>query len=376
MSEYRYYIKKIYQSQPDQVLIELGDPNGLPVFNFRPGQYAMISYKNSSGQTEDKHAFSIASSPTQKNSLIFGIKIQGAFTKGLLNLKEGEEIIVFGPFGEFFYDENKYSDLVMIAGGIGITPFFSALNYISDLGLKNKVSLIYTARTMRGATFYEEIKELAKNNTNISALFSFTEETAIPEDKNIIKQRVDAQIIKNYIPSVLGKTFFICGPGLFMKAMVDALLSLGVDKKQIKMEEFSMIPDASLWSRVRNISYSSSLAILLFITSYYFLTQPLSFSDDNKYEPQLATKLNQATYERMIGIYQAKNLALVNLNNQIIAASQGNANQPVAQIVNQQASQTISPAKPPVNVNPIVVQPTPIVNQNPIPVPSPRTRVS
>jgi NAD(P)H-flavin reductase len=96
MSEYRYYIKKIYQTQPDQVLIELGDPNGLPVFNFRPGQYAMISYKNSSGQTEDKHAFSIASSPTQKNSLIFGIKIQGAFTKGLLNLKEGEEIIVFG----------------------------------------------------------------------------------------------------------------------------------------------------------------------------------------------------------------------------------------------------------------------------------------
>ena len=266
MSEYKYYIKRIEQPFSGQLILEVGNLNGSPVFNFRPGQYAMISYRNSQGRMEDKHAFSIASSPTNKNSIIFGIKIQGLFTQGLLQLKEGEELTIFGPYGNFVYDAKKYPDLVMLSGGIGITPFFSALNYATDLKLPNKLTLIYSTRTLESTTFFNEIKSLQKRNSNIYALFSFTEETGQSEDKYILCQRIiDAQIIKNFVGEVSGKTFFICGPSPFMKAMVAHLLSLGVSEKQIKMEEFSMIPDKLLGQRFTNFFYATGAALVLFI---------------------------------------------------------------------------------------------------------------
>ena len=274
MSEYKYNIKKIYKPSPDQVILQTAKKDGSPVFNFKPGQYAMISYKNNEGKNLDKHAFSIASSPTQKANLDFAIKIQGSFTQGLLLLKEGDEIIISGPYGDFIYDEKKYLDVVMIAGGIGITPFFSALNYASDLNLTNRLSIIYSCRNKNCATYYNEIRELAARNKNISSLFSFTDEVAEENDINIIHKRIDANIINKFIGSVNGKTFFICGPDMFMKSMVDNLISLGVKKRQIKMEEFSMIPDNTLKSRLRNFSYSILFASILFIISYILISKP------------------------------------------------------------------------------------------------------
>lgn len=264
MSEYTYYLKKIDQPTDDLIILELADKTGKPVFDFHPGQYGMISYRNNQGKIENKHAFSFASSPTQKDYLRFGIRVQGAFTQGLKQLKEGAEITISGPHGKFIYDENKYPDLVMIAGGIGITPFVSALNYASDRNLSNKLSLIYSARTIKEAVFYEELKNLEKRNRNISTLFSFTQETEIIEEKNTISKRINVEIIKNFLGDLRDKTFFICGPTVFMDAMITNLLSLGVTKKQIEFEEFTMIPDKTLWSRLKNLSYALGLAAIFF----------------------------------------------------------------------------------------------------------------
>jgi len=372
MSEYRYYIKKIYQPVPDQVILEVGDPKGLPVFNYRPGQYAMISYRNGQGRMEDKHAFSIASSPTNKNSIIFGIKIQGLFTQGLLQLKEGDELILFGPYGNFFYDAKKYSDLVMIAGGIGITPFFSALNYATDLKLPNKLALIYSTRTLSGATFFNEIKSLQKINPNISTLFSFTEETSVSEDKCVLCQRIDAPIIKNFVGNIQGKTFFLCGPGSFMKAMVTNLLSLGVAANQIEMEEFSMIPDASLWSRLRNISYAVGVALVLFAVAFGLISRPAVLASKKNYDQVLINKVNQAAYDRLISIYEAKNKALSDLNKQILAATKNG--QIITTTINKQPTQTTNKIITTPVSSPVITRPTPVVV--PRPVPMPRTRVS
>ncbi len=283
MSEYKYYIKQIYQPVPDLVILELVDKRGWPVFHYQPGQYAMIAYKNRQGIFEDKHAFSIASSPTRKDCLRFGIRIQGPFTQGLARLRPGDEILVSGPYGRFFYDENKYFDLVLIAGGIGITPFISALNYAVDLNLSNKLSLIYSAKTARGAVFYKEIKEAIKGNPNLSALFSFTEEKGPADDKNVLYRRIDASLIQDFVGNVKGKSFFLCGPVPFMNAMVSHLMSLGVDKDQIRMEEFSMIPDDAFWPRLKNFSYALGLAIVLFVLIFNLISRSAAIAASKKY---------------------------------------------------------------------------------------------
>jgi ferredoxin-NADP reductase len=323
MLEYKYYIKKIFQPAPGQVLIEVGDKSGRPVFNYQPGQYAMISYRNQRGQLEDKHAFSLASSPSNTKSIFFGIKIEGAFTRGLLNLQVGDELRVFGPYGNFCYQANKYPDAVMIAGGIGITPFFSALTYANDYCLSNKLALIYSARTQAGATFYSEIRSLQAKNPNLKTLFCFTEETALAE-ADVINSRISAEQIKNFVGDTRGKTFFICGPSLFMAAMVTNLLTLGVRRTQIKMEEFSMIPDKAWPARLKNTAYALAFSALIVAIFFSFVYEGRGATDEaaeNKnYDVNQLAMINSATYERMIAIYNSKNKALADLNQQILAA--------------------------------------------------------
>jgi len=368
MSEYKYHIKKIYQPSPEMIILEAGNKTGQPVFNYRPGQYAMISYKNKYGLPEDKHAFSLASSPSQKEHILFGIKIEKSFTQGLTRLKEGDSLLVAGPYGKFYYDEKKYADLVMIAGGIGITPFFSALNYATDCRLKNKLTLIYSAKTKKSATFYEEIKELARKNTNISALFSFTEEPGAPVEKNIVHKRIDADLIRDLIGNAEGKTFFICGPALFMNAMVNNLLSLGVMPNQIKMEEFSMIPDAKLWPRLRNLSYALVAALIIFVIAFNLIEKSETAKAAKLFDANLTNKINQAAYNRMASIYEAKNKALADLNKKILAATKDAQNTPIP------APTTVT--RPTINT-PAQVAPTPPVSQpTPTPAPTPTTRVS
>ncbi|MFA6995219.1 MAG: FAD-dependent oxidoreductase [Patescibacteria group bacterium] len=310
MTEYHLNIKKIDKNTPGIVILELVNSKNEPIFDFEPGQYVMISYKNQQGQDEDKHAFSIASSPVKNTSIRLGIRVGGNFTQGLLNLNPNQEIIVTGPYGNFIFDEKKVPNPVFIAGGIGITPFISALNYVVDRDLKNKVSLIYSTRTVQGTAFFSEISNLGKINPNISVLFSFTEEPGVSEDQRILYQRIDAPIIKNFIGNISEKTFFICGPTPFMKAMINNLLSLGVKKNQIKMEEFSMIPDNNFGQYLRNIGYALSFAAVLFTISFNLISKTSAASTKKNYNPISVSSINQAANNRLIDVQAAKNKAL------------------------------------------------------------------
>lgn len=380
MLEYKYFIRRIYEVSPGVLAFEVGDYRGQAVFNFKPGQYAMISYKNSQGQIEDKHAFSIASSPTQRNFLRFGIKIGGPFTQGLAKLKEGGELLVSGPYGKFIFDEKKYLDLVLIAGGIGITPFFSVINYATDKKLPNKLSLIYCARTSQGASFYEDLKSVSNINPNFKALYLFNEETAVSSLANVINARLDAGILENFIKSIKGKTFFLCGPPLFMKSAINNLLSLGVAKNQIELEEFSMIPDKTLWVRLRNLGYAFSVALILLVITFSSINKSSLASSQKKYNANKLNQLNQLVYNRMLAIYNSKNQALASLNQQILAATITSGASSVAQ---NKSPNTILTPVPVLAVNPtplstISPPPAPVYIPTPAPIfiPAPRTRVS
>ena len=207
MNNHQYYLKNITRTHSDIVVLELADIKGRPVFNFKSGQYVMIAYRNQKGGMEQRHAFSIASGPTQ------GIKIGGKFTQGLLFLQPGDPISVAGPYGNFVFEPKKNLDLVMLAGGIGITPFLSAMQYATDAQLPNQLSLLYSNRTLEGTIFLNEIRQLEARNPNLRTLLSITEEKIPPQTPGIVNRRIDGQIIKDFTGGVQGKTFFICGPG-------------------------------------------------------------------------------------------------------------------------------------------------------------------
>jgi ferredoxin-NADP reductase len=278
MKEYRYFIKKTEKPALDVVVLELADIRGVPIFDFKPGQYVMICYRNKKGHMEEKHAFSIASSPMKKDSLRLGIKIMGKFTTGLSQLKAGQEIFVMGPFGNFVFDEKKYNEIVFIAGGIGITPFISTLQYACDKKLPNSMGLLYSNKNLKGTTFMNELLEMEENNVNITSIFSVTEEKISENSNKIINGRITPLLMKKFVGKTKGKTFFICGPVPFMDAMKKNLSEIGVLDFQIEMEEFSMLPDDKAVTKLENLWYALTFSAVLFVLSLYIIYQSVSNS--------------------------------------------------------------------------------------------------
>ncbi|MCX6792819.1 MAG: FAD-binding oxidoreductase [Candidatus Falkowbacteria bacterium] len=278
MSNYKYLIKNISKHNSEVVALELADIKGQPVFNYKPGQYVMIAYFNDNGKLEQRHAFSIASSPAQNNSLILGIKLGGNFTKGLLNLKVGDPVSVAGPYGKFVFNPKKHKDLVMLAGGIGITPFLSAISYASDNNLDNKLSLLYSVRNLENASFLNKIKQLETKNPNLRTLLSVTEEKISDNTPGIINSRINGQVIQDFVGDLSNKTFFLCGPAAFMDAIKNDLLSLGVYKSQIEMEAFSMLDDKKLWPEFKNLSYATGFSAVAVALIFYSIVNASALS--------------------------------------------------------------------------------------------------
>ena len=128
-------------SPSTQLITLVNDEPGRP-FGFQPGQYAAISFKHN-GKPTPARCFSIVSSPTDQETLQFSLRVNGHFTRAVQDIKPGDIVKVFGPFGGFMLNTAHDKDVVMLAGGIGITPFISMIRYVSRLETDNKVSLLY-----------------------------------------------------------------------------------------------------------------------------------------------------------------------------------------------------------------------------------------
>lgn len=318
--DFKYYISKIDRPTDDSIILELSDKLGRPVFDFRPGQYVMLAYRNERGIITDKHAFSLASSPTTRDHIQLGIKIHGNFTQGLAKLQAGDVVFVSGPFGSFTFNEKKHHDLVMIAGGIGITPFLSTIRYATDKHLPNRISLLYSNRTLEGTLFFDEIKTMEERNRNFRNLFCVSSPKIKINQQDVVYQRIDTRLLGDYLGPLTQKTFFICGPLSFMSGMKENLFSLGVDKEQIEMEEFSMIPAAGFWTGVKNISYAVSLSGLLIIAPLGLIynssvsasggkLSESSILSPNYYNSEKFYRLARTTYDQLLAEKQNGALA-------------------------------------------------------------------
>jgi NAD(P)H-flavin reductase len=155
----RAYIKKIKKYEDDVTLFELCPEKKC---KFRPGQFlhlAMDKYDPSDNWPESR-VFSIANSPLQKEYIEILVSPKGIFTKKMVTqLKENDDVWLKLPYGSFNFTDVINSDCILIAGGTGISPFISFLNYAVDTELNyNSVKLYYGVRS-RGLIIYEELLE-------------------------------------------------------------------------------------------------------------------------------------------------------------------------------------------------------------------------
>ena len=138
-------VTDIRQDTPDVKTFRVLTPDGIKPFDHMPGQCAMVSIPG-----VGEAMFSITSSPTNTEFMEFSIKKCGCLTEWLHMIEPGQQITVRGPYGNAFPVEGALlgKDLVFIAGGIGLAPLRSVINYVRDNRSKyGSVQIIYGSRS-------------------------------------------------------------------------------------------------------------------------------------------------------------------------------------------------------------------------------------
>ncbi|MFC1730780.1 FAD-binding oxidoreductase [candidate division KSB1 bacterium] len=383
MARHKYVVQENNTTPGDVVVIKLVPQKGGPVFDFKPGQYAMLSFQSKTGKLFTSHPFSIASSPTQRDHLQFGIKIEGNFTQNIAKLEPGDTVSVSGPYGSFVFDENKYQNVVHVAGGIGITPFISAARYATDKGLSNKLTMLYSSQTLASATFLNDIKKLQETNPNFKAIFSITKEDVPDHSTFLEKGYIDKEMILKHASPVGDKTFLLCGPPKFMEAMEGHLQSLGVPKNRVLKEEFSMTPKLPFRENFLNIFsvYGATAVLLIFFLNFVYQAETIktgSGTVNTKGNEIIASLINEIVADRKSNILDLKSRTSnktnqANLNKQL-ETQKTIFKQETLKQQNPPAPQP-APYVAPVQVKPTAPQPAPEPYVAPVEV-KPRTTVS
>lgn len=255
--------------------------------NFAPGQYVCISFIDNKKKSPFR-CFSITSVPGS-DELELGIKISGKFTEKLSTLKEGTDIELLGPYGEFVVDSRYDESIVLIAGGIGITPFMSIIRSHFASNKNIPILLLYSSRTSSNMPYISELIELEKKYPKFRMITFISEE----EDIKLTKNSVKGVIQKNHLERIvkddyLKSTYFVCGPKSFNLTISDYLAKLGISAENIITESFSEGSQIrTLGGRsVSSLTYLAAAALVLFGIG------SISFIDLARYVPKHTTKEN------------------------------------------------------------------------------------
>lgn len=198
-----------------------------------------------------ERAYSMANYPLEKGELLFTIRIAfppgykqdippGIMSSYAFNLKPGDEITVSGPFGEFFArDTNK--EMCFVGGGAGMAPMRSHIfDQLKRLKSPRRMSFWYGARSLKEAFYVDEFEALAAANPNFSWHLALSE--PLPEDHwtgatGFIHNVLREQYLQQH-PAPEDIEYYMCGPGVMNKAVIDMLLLQGVDRENILLDDF------------------------------------------------------------------------------------------------------------------------------------------
>jgi ferredoxin-NADP reductase len=154
-------------------------------------------------------------------------------------LKVGDEIEIEAPNGTFFFTGEEADSVVLIGGGVGITPMMSTARYLTDTNWSGKISLILSFQAPRDFIFREELAELQARNANLDVTVTMSRSGDEPWSGAV--GRIDAALLASAVPEIATRRAHICGPPAMMDAIKAALVGLGVPEAHIKTEAFGTV---------------------------------------------------------------------------------------------------------------------------------------
>jgi ferredoxin-NADP reductase len=225
--------------------------DGRPLPPFKPGQYLTFQLNIPGREKPVVRCYSLSDSPFHTNYYRVTIKREEPpkdrpeLPPGLASsyfvdkVKQGDILDVKAPSGHFFLDLHQPKPIVLISGGVGITPMLSMMNAIIESGTKREVWFFYGSRNRSEHIHRSYLTELSGLHDNIHIHTCYSQPS--PDDVHgrdfHHKGRVTVELLKQLLPSN-NYEYFLCGNGAFMKSITDGLEAWGVPENSVHFEAF------------------------------------------------------------------------------------------------------------------------------------------
>lgn len=213
-------------------------------------KYDLWKYKSYSSE-EVVRAYSMANYPEEEGIIMLNVRIAtpppgkdslppGLMSSYIFNLKPGDKVTISGPFGEFYARDTK-KEMVFIGGGAGMAPMRSHIfDQFRRINTDRKVTFWYGARAKREMFYVEDFDEIDEQNEN----FSWTVALSDPIDADnwdgevgFIHNVLYEKYLKDH-PAPEDCEYYVCGPPIMNKCVIDLLTNLGVERDDILLDDF------------------------------------------------------------------------------------------------------------------------------------------
>jgi len=213
-----------------------------PGFEYRAGQYAFFAIpKDPRGERLERH-FTFASAPYEKE-LMFATRMREGsdYKRALLSCSAGAELEMEGPYGEFLLRDDEQGPLVGIAGGIGITPFFSIIKDAKERRVTRPITLFYSDRDPDSAAFLEEIYGIAEDMPGSRMVATMTDTDGSRGEFSWEGERgqITEDMVRRYVEAPHKALFYASGPFDMVRAAKDMVRGMGVLDSRLRTETFS-----------------------------------------------------------------------------------------------------------------------------------------
>jgi ferredoxin-NADP reductase/DMSO/TMAO reductase YedYZ heme-binding membrane subunit len=231
-------VAAIFRETPEVKTFRLTAADGGPFpFAYLPGQFLSVQLMIDGKRVN--RSYTISSSPTRGGACELSIKrepfgLASQFIHDHMNV--GDILKVSGPAGKFTFTGHG-SAVLLISGGVGITPMMSIVRYLTDRAWPGDIYFVNVAKTEEGLIFHDELQWLKRRFPRLYVCQTLTR--CAPDSMwKGDRGRVTESLLKRFVPDLARQPVYLCGPNEMMDATRSLLLGLGVPNSQIKTEKF------------------------------------------------------------------------------------------------------------------------------------------
>ncbi len=210
-------------------------------WTFKAGQFLdmMLMDPPETDAEGNMRSFSIASAPHDETLMVTTRMRDTAFKRVLMTMPAGTRVKIEGPSGNLTLHANAARAAVLLAGGIGVTPFRSMVFGAAKEKLPHHIFLFYSNRRPEDAPFLEELQALEKDNLNYKFLATMTGMEKSHRPWHGETGMITNEMLSKHVKSSESPIYYIAGPPTMVKGLHQMLKKAGVQEDDMRAEEFA-----------------------------------------------------------------------------------------------------------------------------------------